>query len=448
MNFLVSPNTRAILLLTAPLMLGGKGDRTAELLSPKEYRVLARRLHELECKPSDLLEKDAFDLLKNCHSAVDSQRLERLLDREFLLAQAVERWQSRGIWVLSRSDEHYPRRFVVRLRDQAPPVLYGCGKPELMNRKGLAVVGSRHVDDILLKYTGKVGKLCALAETGIVSGGAKGVDQAAMHGALEAGGTAVGIMGNALERATLQRQNRDWIMAGQLVLTSPFDPGAGFNVGNAMHRNKFIYALADAALVVNADYRKGGTWNGAVEQLNKYHFVPVYVRSEVSVKGLVELQKLGALPWPEPKNESVLENIFSAEHIKSSHEKRQGMLPIAGTGVSAATLDKPEENIPVVAESVSKAALSFVEYSDEDDNSSLKMSGTFVHDVEDIAGKVLSCIREAVEKALISPMSLRELAENLGVKESQMRCWLDVFVEEGVVDKQKRPVRYSLNRKC
>ena len=47
---------------------------------------------------------------------------------------------------------------------------------------------------------------------------------------------------------------------GQLVLASPYDPSAGFNVGNAMQRNKFIYALADAALVVNSDLNRGGTW--------------------------------------------------------------------------------------------------------------------------------------------------------------------------------------------
>jgi DNA processing protein len=63
-------------------------------------------------------------------------------------------------------------------------------------------------------------------------------------------------------------------MEGQLVLVSPYDPGAGFNVGNAMQRNKLIYALADAALVVNSDFEKGGTWTGAVEQLDKLKLVP------------------------------------------------------------------------------------------------------------------------------------------------------------------------------
>jgi predicted Rossmann fold nucleotide-binding protein DprA/Smf involved in DNA uptake len=53
----------------------------------------------------------------------------------------------------------------------------------------------------------------------------------------------------------------------------------GFNVGHAMQRNKLIYALADAALVVTSDFEKGGTWAGAIEQLEKLRFVPVFVRN-------------------------------------------------------------------------------------------------------------------------------------------------------------------------
>jgi hypothetical protein len=41
-----------------------------------------------------------------------------------------------------------------------------------------------------------------------------------------------------------------------------------------MQRNKLIYALADAALVVTSDFQKGGTWAGAIEQLERLAFIP------------------------------------------------------------------------------------------------------------------------------------------------------------------------------
>lgn len=110
----------------------------------------------------------------------------------------------------------------------------------------------------------------------------------------------------------MRRQRRQPLIDGRMVLVSPYDPAAGFNVGHAMQRNKLIYALSDAALVVNADLEKGGTWNGAVEQLEKFHLVPVFVRSNGSpAKALDALRKKGALPWPNPETGEQLEDLLA-----------------------------------------------------------------------------------------------------------------------------------------
>ena len=148
-----------------------------------------------------------------------------------------------------------------------------------MDRDGLAVVGSRAVNDTLMQYTRDVGASAAAAEVAVVSGGARGIDQAAMMGALSDGGCVCAVLSDSLERAALSKNYRAYLRSSRLLLLSPFDPAAGFNVGNAMNRNKYIYALADAALVVNSDYKKGGTWAGATEQLKKYRFGPLYVRT-------------------------------------------------------------------------------------------------------------------------------------------------------------------------
>ncbi|HEU4434338.1 MAG TPA: DNA-processing protein DprA, partial [Pyrinomonadaceae bacterium] len=177
---------------------------------------------------------------------------------------------------------------------------------------GLAVVGSRDVDPQLIEFTQNVGALTAQANKTLVSGGARGIDQAAMRGALAAGGKAVGVMADSLERAALNREHRDLLLDSKLVLISPYDPSAGFNVGHAMQRNKLIYALADAALVVNSDFEKGGTWAGAAEQLDKWHFVPIYVRSTGDLgRGLEALQRKGAIPWPNSSTAEEVEQLIS-----------------------------------------------------------------------------------------------------------------------------------------
>jgi predicted Rossmann fold nucleotide-binding protein DprA/Smf involved in DNA uptake len=83
------------------------------------------------------------------------------------------------------------------------------------------------------------------------------------------------------------------------VLISTYNPEAGFNVGNAMGRNKYIYALADFAVVVSSDYQEGGTWAGADEELRRERGRPVFVRIGADVpKGNTELLRKGAKPFP------------------------------------------------------------------------------------------------------------------------------------------------------
>ena len=318
----LSVNTKAILLLTAPL-IAGRGSSESDILTPGEYNRLARHLHAMQCEPADLLSQESVNLYRACQDVVDAKRMQSLLGRGFLLSQVVEHWQARAVWVVSRADAAYPRRIKARLRDSAPALLYGCGDVNVLETGGLAVVGSRHVDNELIDYTMAAGQLAARAGRTVISGGAKGIDQAAMRGALEAGGKVIGVLAERLEKSAMNREHRNQIIDGRLVLISPYDPGAGFNVGHAMQRNKLIYALGDASLVVSSDINKGGTWAGATEQLDKLKLVPVYVRSTgVSSKGLDALRSKGALPWPEPHSADAFDAVFE-NSLSPIPEKKQ-----------------------------------------------------------------------------------------------------------------------------
>jgi predicted Rossmann fold nucleotide-binding protein DprA/Smf involved in DNA uptake len=149
-----------------------------------------------------------------------------------------------------------------------------------------------------------------------------------MRGALESGGKVSGVLADSLEKATMNREHRSLLLEGRLVLMSPYDPSAGFNVGNAMQRNKLIYALADASLVVSSDLNKGGTWAGASAQLDKFKFVPVYVRSTGELSpGLDALRNKGAIPWPNPQDPDSLEAVFDVTIPASSSP--QGDFPLS-----------------------------------------------------------------------------------------------------------------------
>ena len=416
----LSPNTQAILLLTAPLIVG-RAEPSTDLLTHGDYKRLAQFLHDRQRQPADLLAAADQELLEECQQLIDGDRLRRLLDRGFLLSQAIERWQTRAIWVVSRADDAYPGRLKTRLKDDAPPVLYGCGDGTILDTGGLAVVGSRQVSDTLIEYTEGIGSIVAQASRTLVSGGARGVDQAAMRSAREAGGTIVGVLPDSLERTALNREHRNHLMDGQLVIVSPYDPSAGFNVGHAMQRNKLIYALADAALVVSTDYMKGGTWSGAVEQLEKLALVPVYVRTSGEIgKGLDALRQKGGLPWPNPETPEALAEVLAVAVSPGKTAPEQ-------TELFAAVHEEPTQAYdvqPSLPPSDSALAAEPVESSSTP------------------ADELFARVRELLVKVAV-PRTEAQVAADLGVSQSQAKKWLQRLVEEGVMAKHTRPVRYG-----
>ena len=467
MTPVLSPNTQAILLLTAPL-IAGRGTASSDLLSPGEYNRLARHLREIQRQPADLLSPDAAEILRACQPVIDESRLQKLLGRGFLLSQVIERWQARAIWVVSRADAEYPRRLKTRLREDAPAVLYGCGDMALLETGGLAVVGSRHVDDALIDYTMAVGRLAARAGRTLVSGGAKGIDQAAMRGALEGGGKVCGVLADSLEKTTMNREHRNLLLDGQLVLISPYDPSAGFNVGNAMQRNKVIYALADTSLVVSSDLNKGGTWAGAVEQLDKLKFVSVFIRSTgESSAGLDGLRKKGALAWPNPQDVDSFEDVFnvamptptptaspqvgfalfSNEDPSSADTKPTTPVP-PDTAPAPQAASEPSAPVDVVSDAqppaealeepppVTPEAVAPVDEAKE----SPQPEST-------PAEALFAAVRAAIQQLLSAPMKDAEVAAALDVSNAQAKAWLQRLVDEGVLEKQKKPAGYIVKQK-
>lgn len=418
MSMALLPDTQAILLLTAPL-IAGRGQPSSYPLAPGEYKRLARFLRDRQRRPADLLGPDSRLLLGDC-MGVDTERVARLLDRGFLLSQAVERWQNRAIWVISRADAEYPRRLKERVKEDAPPVLYGCGDTAILGTGGLAVVGSRHVEEALVEYAEGVGRLAATSGRTLVSGGARGIDQAAMRGALEADGRVAAVLADSLERTALLREHRNLLMDGQLVLLSPYDPSAGFNVGHAMQRNKLVYALADAALVISSDYEKGGTWAGAVEQLERLHFVPVYVRANGdSGAGLRALEGKGALPWTSPSIPEELDAMLAAQPQPRGDVRDQDQY-------GWSEINEPAHEYRV---------------DDHDGQAEQRQPASLPAFGSSPADSLFATVRSLAER-MDSAKTEQEVAAEWNVSRSQAKAWLQRLVKEGVLEECKRPVRY------
>ena len=390
-------------------------------------------------------------------------RLDSLLGRGMALALALEKWERVGLWVVARSDQDYPERLRTHLKDQRPPVLFGCGNKRLLEKGGIAVVGSRHAGQLDLAFAEGLGKKVAGEWRNVVSGGARGIDQAAMFGALQAGGNAIGVPTDSLFRAASSSKYRDYLLSESLVLVTPYNPESGFDVGKAMGRNKYIYCLSDAAVVVRSDAGKGGTWQGATECL-KAGWVPVWVKKNGDTEsGNAELEQLGGAWLPEELDRisSLLSDsppglaeqrgpvatsttVDGAMPLEldldepESHRERE--LSIGSPGLVLGE-ENPASDVGAISDAVfdqtgfgevaawpetGENAESIREFDTEPDS---RMYNRFLELFEELTWA--------------NPLSEIEIAKGLAIERSQARAWLRRGVDEHQIDRSGRPVKYQ-----
>ena len=255
-----SDTSLAALLLTQRLV-----EAAGKPLTPKEYWRVVKQVHD----PAALLGRDPADLRTDGISGALADRVVGLLGAGDAFARALGEAEQSGLRVLSSFDHDYPTALMQRLGDAAPPLLHAVGEVRLLTSQLVGIVGSRNVADTGATLAQEAAAISLEHGCGVVSGGAKGVDRLAMGAAIQAGGHAVGVLADSLQKALRDEEVRDAVAGGRLCLCTPFKPTAGFSVANAMGRNKIIYALSRATLVVAADADKGGSWAGAVEALRR-----------------------------------------------------------------------------------------------------------------------------------------------------------------------------------
>ncbi len=241
----------------------------ADGLRPLKAAEFWKLTSQVDEGPSRLLGMSASDVAElRVVPMSEAERTVTLLERSTALAFELEGLERSGIRTLTPFDEHYPERLTDRLGFKAPPLLYAAGASDLLDLPGLGVVGSRNVGEASAEVAREVAKRAAARGMPLVSGGARGVDQMAMDAAFEAGGTVAGVLADSLVRKLRNPAVRSAIHDERVVLCTPYNPSAGFSAGNAMGRNKLVYALAAVTLVVASELGSGGTWTGANESLD------------------------------------------------------------------------------------------------------------------------------------------------------------------------------------
>lgn len=223
--------------------------------------------------PEELYRCDTYSQ----HLQLSPPMLDALEDKDLTEARSImKRCSDRRLGILTVSDAAYPRR----LRNIADPpvVLYYRGMlPDFEGQPVVGVVGTRKASAYGMQNAAQMAGQIAACGGMVVSGGAAGIDTAALEGTIEAGGTPVAVLGCGAD-VVYPKSNRklfDRIAENGCVL-SEYPPGTAPAPWQFPERNRIISGLSDGILVVEAPERSGAliTAREAMEQGREVFVVP------------------------------------------------------------------------------------------------------------------------------------------------------------------------------
>ena len=296
----MNENSQAIIIFCSHLCV----PEEVKPLSISEWSRLAEELMNHKLEPKDILNLNEYELDSIFSGTkITSERLMRLMDRSAGLFTAITQYESEGIKIFTRADKEYPVKLKKKLKQKCPPMFYCAGDIEISELPVVGYAGSREIDSNDEEFTRETVRKTCEYRFGVVSGGAKGVDSLAADTAIEEHMPVIEYMAGGLSAILKKKSIRENVTSGKRLILSEVIPDAGFSVGSAMSRNKYIYAHSEGTVIIKSDLKKGGTWAGAEENI-KHEWCKLFCR-DIDYPGNKELIRMGAIAINEDWNGDV-----------------------------------------------------------------------------------------------------------------------------------------------
>lgn len=237
-------------------------------------------------------------------------------------------------------DSEYPS--LLRQIPDPPPAIFCRGHRRLLSCPAVAVVGSRRASRYGLAVAERLGRELSSLGITVVSGLARGIDQAAHEGALEAAGSTIAVLGTGIdvEYPRGSRSLRTRISNEGLLLTE-FPPDVPPRPAHFPIRNRVISGLSLGVVIVEATDRSGSliTARLAAEQNREVFAVPGSVFGKGS-EGPHRLIQYGA------KLVHDVDDILDELSVGVRSQQREQAMPARAEGLSAKVLDLLEIDEP------------------------------------------------------------------------------------------------------
>ncbi|WP_423462893.1 DNA-processing protein DprA [Promicromonospora sp. MS192] len=178
------------------------------------------------------------------------------------LRARAEELHGHGVDVITFLDDEYPKQLLNNGRPVAP-ILFIKGNAQLLHKPSIGMCGSRHATELGLKAAQACGEEAADNGVTVVSGYAAGVDTATHLAALSRNGSTVIVLAEGIDHFRVKKAYKGALDPSRTLVVSQFAPWQRWAAHAAMTRNRIIYGLGRALVVIEAGERGGTLAAGA-----------------------------------------------------------------------------------------------------------------------------------------------------------------------------------------
>lgn len=270
------------------------------------YWIWTSRLPKIGTKTLQKLLKK-YDTLENIYKLTQKELMsdkiigenliETILNEEYRknLDKYIEYMEREKINIITVADKEYPEK--LKQINDCPMYLYVKGNLDLLNKKSIAMVGSRKCTSYGKIVAKNISNKLAKNNFVVVSGLAKGIDTFSHIGALENEKSTIAVLGSSIDNIY---PNENINLAKKIIeknglIMSEYVIGSKPERLNFPARNRIISGISDGVLVIEAREKSGAliTVDFALEQGKEIFAVPGNINNIYS-KGSNQIIKEGA----------------------------------------------------------------------------------------------------------------------------------------------------------